>query len=108
MKADRTKYANEQYSADDFFYFSYLQSARDGAETQKKIAAVTENAAASQEEKIVKIARSFSAADDQARVMTPEKARLGGSDYIVVGRPITQAADPVAAYRRCVKEFLGE
>ena len=49
-----------------------------------------------------------SAADDQARVMTPEKARLGGSDYIVVGRPITQASDPVAAYRRCVKEFLGE
>ena len=49
-----------------------------------------------------------SAADDQARVMTPEKARLGGSDYIVVGRPITQAADPVAAYRRCVQDFLGE
>ncbi len=49
-----------------------------------------------------------SAADDQARVMTPEKARLGGSDYIVVGRPITQAEDPVAAYRRCVREFLGE
>ena len=48
-----------------------------------------------------------SAADDQARVMTPEKARIGGSDYIVVGRPITQAEDPVAAYRRCVKEFLG-
>ena len=48
-----------------------------------------------------------SAADDQARVMTPEKARLGGSDYIVVGRPITGASDPVAAYRRCVKEFLG-
>lgn len=48
-----------------------------------------------------------SAADDQARVMTPEKARLGGSDFIVVGRPITQAADPVAMYRRCVKEFLG-
>lgn len=68
LKADRTKYANEQYSADDFFYFSYLQSARDGAETQEKIAAVTENAAASQEEKIVKIARSFSAADDQAGV----------------------------------------
>lgn len=45
---------------------------------------------------------------DQVRVMTPEKARVGGSDYIVVGRPITQAADPVAAYRRCVKEFLGE
>ena len=47
------------------------------------------------------------AADDQARVMTPEKARLGGSDYIVVGRPITAASDPVAAYRRCVKAFLG-
>ena len=41
-----------------------------------------------------------SAADDQSRVMTPEKARLGGSDYIVVGRPITKAPDPVAAYRR--------
>ena len=49
-----------------------------------------------------------SAVDDQARVMTPEKARLGGSDFIVVGRPITQAEDPVAAYRRCVREFLGE
>jgi orotidine-5'-phosphate decarboxylase len=48
-----------------------------------------------------------SAADDQARVMTPEKARLGGSDYIVVGRPITAAADPVAAYRRCMAEFVG-
>ena len=48
-----------------------------------------------------------SAADDQRRVMTPEKARLGGSDYIVVGRPITRAEDPVAAYRRCVKEFVG-
>ncbi len=47
------------------------------------------------------------AADDQARVMTPEKARLGGSDFIVVGRPITQASDPVAAYRRCVQDFLG-
>jgi len=45
---------------------------------------------------------------DQVRVMTPEKARVGGSDYIVVGRPITQAEDPVAAYRRCVVEFLGE
>lgn len=51
---------------------------------------------------------SDSAADDQARVMTPEKARLGGSDYIVVGRPITKADDPAAAYRRCVREFLGE
>ena len=48
-----------------------------------------------------------SAADDQSRVMTPEKARLNGSDYIVVGRPITRAVDPVAAYRRCVKEFVG-
>ena len=46
-------------------------------------------------------------ADDQRRVMTPAKARLGGSDYIVVGRPITRAKDPVAAYRRCVKEFVG-
>lgn len=44
---------------------------------------------------------------DQKRVTTPEKARELGSDYIVVGRPITQAADVVAAYRRCVKEFLG-
>ena len=48
-----------------------------------------------------------SAADDQSRVMTPEKARQGGSDYIVVGRPITRANHPVAAYRRCMKEFLG-
>ncbi len=46
-----------------------------------------------------------SAADDQSRVMTPEKARLGGSDFIVVGRPITQATDPVSAYERCVREF---
>ena len=45
---------------------------------------------------------------DQKRIMTPEKAATGGSDYIVVGRPITQAEDPVAAYNRCVKEFLGE
>ncbi len=44
---------------------------------------------------------------DQKRVMTPSEARKIGSDYIVVGRPITQAEDPVAAYRRCVKEFLG-
>ena len=47
-------------------------------------------------------------AGDQKRVTTPEKARQLGSDYIVVGRPITQAADPVAAYRRAVEEFLGE
>ena len=47
-------------------------------------------------------------ADDQRRIMTPQRARQGGSDYIVVGRPITQAPDPVAAYRRCVAEFVGE
>jgi len=45
-------------------------------------------------------------ADDQARVTTPEKARLSGSDFIVVGRPVTRADDPVAAYRRCVRGFL--
>ncbi len=44
---------------------------------------------------------------DQARVTTPAKARELGSDYIVVGRPITAAEDPVAAYRRCVAEFVG-
>ena len=44
---------------------------------------------------------------DQKRVTTPAKAKELGSDYIVVGRPITQAADPVAAYRRCVEEFVG-
>ena len=44
---------------------------------------------------------------DQVRVTTPEKAKEIGSDYIVVGRPITQADDPVAAYRRCVSEFIG-
>jgi len=44
---------------------------------------------------------------DQVRVMTPARAKDAGSDYIVVGRPITAAADPVAAYNRCVKEFLG-
>ena len=42
---------------------------------------------------------------DQVRVTTPAKAKEIGSDYIVVGRPITEAADPVAAYRRCVAEF---
>ena len=46
-------------------------------------------------------------ADDQVRVTTPEKARALGSDYIVVGRPITQAADPEEAYLRCVREFVG-
>ncbi len=43
---------------------------------------------------------------DQKRVMTPADAKKAGSDYIVVGRPITAAADPVAAYRRCVEEFV--
>ena len=43
---------------------------------------------------------------DQVRVMTPADARAIGSNYIVVGRPITAAPDPVAAYRRCVAEFL--
>ena len=46
-------------------------------------------------------------AGDQKRVMTPEKAGQSGCDYIVMGRPITQAADPVEAYRRAVSEFLG-
>ena len=45
--------------------------------------------------------------DDMVRITTPEKARAIGSDYIVVGRPITQAADPVAAYQRCLQEFVG-
>ena len=43
---------------------------------------------------------------DQKRVMTPAQARETGSDYIVVGRPITAADDPVAAYERCVREFV--
>lgn len=46
-------------------------------------------------------------ADDQVRITTPMKARELGSDYIVVGRPITEASDPVAAYERCIKEFMG-
>ena len=44
---------------------------------------------------------------DQKRVRTPAAAKEIGSDYIVVGRPITAAEDPVAAYRRCVEEFVG-
>ena len=44
---------------------------------------------------------------DQKRVMTPAQAKEIGSDYIVVGRPITAAEDPVAAYNRCVSEFIG-
>ena len=51
---------------------------------------------------------SDGAVGDQKRVTTPEKARILGSDLIVVGRPITADPDPVAAYRRCVKEFLGQ
>ncbi len=50
---------------------------------------------------------SDGATGDQQRVTTPAKARELGSDLIVVGRPITAAADPAAAYRRCVSEFLG-
>ena len=45
---------------------------------------------------------------DQARVTTPSKARALGSDYIVVGRPITSAEDPVAAWRRCIDEFVDQ
>ena len=46
-------------------------------------------------------------AGDQVRITTPAKAREIGTDYIVVGRPITAAPDPVEAYRRCVREFVG-
>ena len=48
---------------------------------------------------------SDSKQDDQARFTTPAKAKELGSDFIVVGRPITAAPDPVAAYKRCVDEF---
>ena len=47
-----------------------------------------------------------SAAGDQKRIMTPAQAKLEGCDYIVVGRPITRAEDPVAAYERCCREFI--
>lgn len=47
------------------------------------------------------------ARDDQQRVATPARAKLLGSDYIVVGRPITAADDPAAAYERCCAEFIG-
>lgn len=47
-----------------------------------------------------------SSTDDQVRITTPARAKEIGSDFIVVGRPITQAADPVAAYERCLKEFI--
>lgn len=49
-----------------------------------------------------------SSAGDQKRIMTPERAGKSGCDYIVVGRPITQSDDPVAAYRRAVRDFLGQ
>ena len=45
------------------------------------------------------------AADDQVRITTPARAREIGSDFIVVGRPITASPDPVAAYNRCLNEF---
>ena len=45
--------------------------------------------------------------DDQKRVMTPAAARAAGSDYIVVGRPVTGAADPVEAWERCLRDFAG-
>ena len=51
---------------------------------------------------------SEGAVGDQQRVTTPAKAKEIGSDYIVVGRPITAAEDPVAAYMRCVQEFIDE
>jgi len=47
-----------------------------------------------------------SGADDQVRITTPSRAKEMGSDFIVVGRPITAAADPVAAYLQCVEEFV--
>jgi len=47
-----------------------------------------------------------SAAGDQKRIMTPAQAKFEGCDYIVVGRPITRAEDPVAAYERCCREFI--
>ena len=61
------------------------------------------------ETKIKNVVRRFADGDigDQVRVTTPAKAKEIGSDYIVVGRPITAAEDPVAAYRRCVAEFVG-
>ena len=46
-------------------------------------------------------------AGDQKRIMSPKSARLIDADYIVVGRPVTRSEDPVAAYERCVREFIG-
>ena len=47
-----------------------------------------------------------SSSDDQSRITTPAKARETGSDYIVVGRPVTQSKDPVEAYGKCIEEFV--
>ena len=44
---------------------------------------------------------------DQKRITTPAKAKEQGSDYIVIGRPVTQANDPIEAYRRCLRDFIG-
>ena len=49
---------------------------------------------------------SDSSADDQVRITTPARAREIGSDFIVVGRPVTAAPDPLAAYKRCIEEFV--
>ena len=48
-----------------------------------------------------------SGTDDQSRIATPARAKELGSDFIVVGRPITRAADPLAAWRRCMADFVG-
>lgn len=45
--------------------------------------------------------------DDQKRIMTPKRAAVSGCDYIVVGRPVTQAAEPLKAYRQCRMDFMG-
>lgn len=49
---------------------------------------------------------SYNQAGDQKRIMTPVEAKKAGSDYIVVGRPITEAGNPVLAYNRCIEEFV--
>ncbi|MDR2684298.1 MAG: orotidine 5'-phosphate decarboxylase, partial [Prevotellaceae bacterium] len=49
-----------------------------------------------------------SAKDDQVRIATPTQAGKNGSDFIVVGRPITQAENPAETYRQCLREFLGK